>query len=58
MATATNGKFLPDDAPKSYTWNTDGTPATITLTWEGVSYVWTYTYSSGKISTESGWVPQ
>ena len=58
MATATNGKYIPDDAPKSYTFNSDGTPNTITATWEGVSYVYTYTYSGGKISTESGWVQQ
>lgn len=58
MAVDTNGRFFPDEAPKSYTWNSDGTPATITATWAGESYVYTYTYSGGQISTESGWVKQ
>ena len=47
-----------DEAPKSYTWNTDGTIATETVVLDGVTWVRTYTYASNNLLTETGWVRQ
>lgn len=58
MAIDTSGGYLPDDSPETYTWNSDGTIATITKTFGGVSWVNTFTYTSGKLSSTSGWVKQ
>jgi hypothetical protein len=40
----------------TYTWNSDGTPATKTRTYSGVSQTKTYTWSSGNLVSQSGWV--
>jgi hypothetical protein len=58
MANDTNGNPFPEDCAESYSYNTDGTIATITRTIGGISWVNTYTYTSGKLSSTSGWVKQ
>jgi hypothetical protein len=58
VATATNGDYIPDDLPQTYTYNGDGTLNYAEVT-DGVK-TWrqTYTYTSGKVTAISGWVLQ
>jgi hypothetical protein len=58
MATDTTGRFIPDDAPETATYNADGTVATITKTWQSSTWVWTFGYTSGNLTSSSGWVKQ
>lgn len=56
MATSTLGDSFSDDAPKAYTYNADGSVATVTAAWAGNTYRKTYTYSAGVVTNDSGWV--
>jgi hypothetical protein len=56
--TDTQGRYIPDDAPESYTYNADGTVATITKTFESESWVATFTWTDGLMTAYSGWVRQ
>jgi hypothetical protein len=56
--TDTKGRYIPDDAPEAYTYNSDGTLATITKTHGSETWVNTFAYASGNLSTVSGWVKQ
>jgi hypothetical protein len=54
----TQGRYIPDDAPESYTYNPDGTIATITKTFNSESWVATFTWSGTEMTSFSGWVRQ
>jgi hypothetical protein len=58
MANDTRGDPFPEDCPETITYNADGTPATITRTLDGISWVMTYTYTDGDLIGTSGWVKQ
>jgi YD repeat-containing protein len=45
-----------DAGSRTYTYNADGTLATVAWTLNGVTRTKTYTYSSGRISAISDWV--
>ena len=47
-----------DSAPTTITYNGDNTIATSTVTWAGKTYTQTYTYTSGLLTSSSGWVKQ
>lgn len=55
---STTGEFFPKDSPKSYAYDGSGNVSTITATdiLTGNLFVRTYTYSSNKITADSGWV--
>jgi hypothetical protein len=56
--TDTQGRYIPDDAPETYTYNDDGTVATITKTHNSESWIATLTWSGGSMTAFSGWVKQ
>lgn len=56
--TDTQGRYIPDDAPESYTYNGDGTIATITKTFGPESWVATLTWADSNLISFSGWVKQ
>jgi hypothetical protein len=56
--TDTQGRYIPDDAPETYTYNADGTVATITKTFGPESWLATLTWTSGQLTAFSGWVKQ
>jgi hypothetical protein len=47
-----------DSAPTTLTYNSDGTLATASIVWVGNTYVQTFTYTSGKLTSISAWVKQ
>jgi hypothetical protein len=47
-----------DSAPATYTYNVDNTLATATVVWAGNTYTQSYTYTSGLLTSSSGWVKQ
>lgn len=54
-----NGIAIPwDDLPKTYTYNPDSTINTITGVYRGVTYIQTFTYTSGNLTGNSGVVAQ
>ena len=57
---STTGHSIPDDLPEEYTYNGDGTVATITVTDSTSSRVWvqTFTWLAGQLVSVSGWVLQ
>jgi hypothetical protein len=56
--TDTQGRYIPDDAPETYTYNSDGTIAAITKTHNSETWVATFTWSAGNMTAYSGWVKQ
>lgn len=55
---STTGEAFPADAPKTFTYNGDGTLRTATVEHDGDSFVQTFTYEAGKLVGDSGWVRQ
>ena len=47
-----------DSAPTTITYNADNTIATSTIVWAGKTYTQTYTYTSGLLTSVSGWIKQ
>lgn len=47
-----------DRMPQTLTYNGDGTVNTITATWNGNTWIRTFTYTSGKVTGISAWVKQ
>lgn len=47
-----------DSAPTTLTYNGDGTLATASIVWVGNTYVQTFTYTAGKLTSISAWVKQ
>jgi hypothetical protein len=58
MMNDTKGRPVPDSGADAYTYNSDGTVATITRTLGPDSWVETFTYASGVLTNTSGWVKQ
>jgi hypothetical protein len=58
MAIARNGDYFPDEAPMTITRNGDNTVNTMTVVWQGKTYVQTFGYTSGQLTSTSGWVLQ
>lgn len=51
--------FLPDDAACVYTYNGPGGAVdTATLTYNGGTWLKTYTYTGNVLTSETGWVKQ
>lgn len=56
---ASDNVILPiDSLSHSFTRNTDGTLATDTVVFNGITYVQSYTYTSGAVTGISQWVKQ
>lgn len=56
---ASNAVVLPvDSLAQTYARNTDGTLASITVVFNGITYVQRYTYTSGALTNVSQWVAQ
>ncbi len=47
-----------DSAPATYAYDGNGKLSTITIVWAEKTYVQTYTYTDGDITSSSGWVLQ
>lgn len=47
-----------DSAPTTLTYNADGTLNTVSIVWSGNTYVQTYGYTSGRMTSISAWVKQ
>jgi hypothetical protein len=58
MATDTAGRYIPDDAPETYTYNNDGTISTVTKSHNSETWIASYTWSGGNLISYSGWVKQ
>lgn len=50
--------FDPNSAAHAYGYNPDGTLATDTATWGGLTFVKSFTYTAGQLTGESAWVKQ
>lgn len=57
MSQDTKREFVPEGVDE-YTYNADGTVATITRTSLTETWLRTYTYTSGNMTNDSGWVKQ
>lgn len=59
MARSTAGEYIPDDLPKVYTYNVDGTVNTMSQTYLTKTWVMTFTYNGDMtVASDSGWVEQ
>jgi hypothetical protein len=52
------GVSVQDAFPSTYTYNGDGTVATITVAVDGANYKKTYTYVASQLTQTTGWVKQ
>lgn len=58
MPRSSTGDYIPDDLPKAYTYNGDGTVATVALIDGSRTWLQTNTYVDGKLIAVSAWVLQ
>ncbi len=57
VVTSNGVNLFVDDLAHTYTWNGDGTCATDSVVQDGVTYVKTFVYTDGKITTNPRWTP-
>lgn len=54
----TQGNMVPTWMPHAYTYDASGNTATDTVMGTSATWVRTYTWTAGALSTDSGWVKQ
>lgn len=58
MPRSSTGDYIPDDLPQTLTYNADGSVATATITYGAKSWVQTYAWTNGSLTSISAWVLQ